>query len=189
MRSDLQSYNLAGTNSLGSPLAFIAGATVGVTPDLKPYLLNPIPNPTLGMGCSASVIAIDLAKDLLNARGRNGLALVVSTENLTQNLYLGDGVTLGPHPCRARSPVDPNSDPPNPNPHLDNGPILNPNPNPLPCLALPPTPTPTLGNDRSMLLQNTLFRCGGAAMLLSNSWAHAHKAKYVKEKLYKKKYV
>jgi 3-ketoacyl-CoA synthase len=41
------------------------------------------------MGCSASVIAIDLAKNLLKARP-NAIALVVSTENLTQNLYLGN---------------------------------------------------------------------------------------------------
>mmetsp|Transcript_15144 Transcript_15144/g.34981 ORF Transcript_15144/g.34981 Transcript_15144/m.34981 type:complete len:537 (-) Transcript_15144:76-1686(-) len=104
--------------SLFSPtpsLCALAAHHFGMRSDLQSYNLA-------GMGCSASVIAVDLAKDLLNARGRNGLALVVSTENLTQNLYLG--------------------------------------------------------NDRSMLLQNTLFRCGGAAMLLSNSWAHAHKAKY-----------
>lgn len=42
-----------------------------------------------GMGCSASLIAIDLAKNLLRSRP-NALALVVSTENLTQNLYLGN---------------------------------------------------------------------------------------------------
>lgn len=38
-----------------------------------------------GMGCSASVLAVDLAKNLLKTRP-NSLALVVSTENLTQNL-------------------------------------------------------------------------------------------------------
>lgn len=66
-----------------------------------------------GMGCSAGVIAIDLAKQLIqNSRSSQTLALVISTENLTQNLYTG--------------------------------------------------------NDRSMMMQNTLFRCGGAAMLLSS---------------------
>ncbi|CAN0237768.1 unnamed protein product, partial [Ectocarpus sp. 4 AP-2014] len=42
-----------------------------------------------GMGCSAGVISLDLAKDLLKARP-NSVALVVSTENLTQNLYHGN---------------------------------------------------------------------------------------------------
>jgi 3-ketoacyl-CoA synthase len=64
---------------------------------------------------------VDLAKQLLKARP-NALALVVSTENLTQNLYLG--------------------------------------------------------NDRSMLLQNTLFRCGGAALLLSNRRSDSLRAKF-----------
>ncbi|XLT12535.1 hypothetical protein HN51_058225 [Arachis hypogaea] len=37
-----------------------------------------------GMGCSAGVIAIDLAKDMLQVH-RNTYAVVVSTENITQN--------------------------------------------------------------------------------------------------------
>ena len=66
-----------------------------------------------GMGCSASVIAVDLASRLLtSAENRNCRAIVVSTENITQNWYRG--------------------------------------------------------NDRSMLLSNCLFRCGAAALLLSN---------------------
>lgn len=65
-----------------------------------------------GMGCSASLISIDLAKQLLAIR-RGAKALVVSTEILTPNFYHG--------------------------------------------------------NDRAFLIQNTLFRCGGAAMVLSNS--------------------
>ena len=65
------------------------------------------------MGCSASVIAVDLAAKLLtSAENRNCRAIVVSTENITQNWYRG--------------------------------------------------------NDRSMLLSNCLFRCGAAALLLSN---------------------
>jgi len=74
-----------------------------------------------GMGCSASVIAIDLAKQLI--QGNPGtLALVLSTENLTSQLYLG--------------------------------------------------------NKKGYLLQNTLFRVGGAAMLLSSRWSDGFRAKY-----------
>ncbi|KAI3662186.1 hypothetical protein MP638_002172 [Amoeboaphelidium occidentale] len=74
-----------------------------------------------GMGCSAGVIAIDLAKDLLQVH-RNSRCVVISTENITQNWYLG--------------------------------------------------------NDRSMLLSNCLFRTGGAAVLLSNKWTDHFSAKY-----------
>ncbi|XP_073019174.1 3-ketoacyl-CoA synthase 4 isoform X1 [Primulina eburnea] len=42
-----------------------------------------------GMGCSAGVIAIDLAKDMLQVHG-NTYAVVVSTENITQNWYFGN---------------------------------------------------------------------------------------------------
>ncbi|MQL92728.1 hypothetical protein Taro_025356 [Colocasia esculenta] len=42
-----------------------------------------------GMGCSAGVIAADLAKDLLQVHG-NTYAIVVSTENITQNWYFGN---------------------------------------------------------------------------------------------------
>ncbi|KAL6215878.1 hypothetical protein ACLB2K_015304 [Fragaria x ananassa] len=42
-----------------------------------------------GMGCSAGVIAVDLAKDLLQIH-RNTYAVVVSTENITQNWYFGN---------------------------------------------------------------------------------------------------
>lgn len=72
-----------------------------------------------GMGCSAGIISIELVKNLLNSRP-NSVALVVSTENLTQNLYHG--------------------------------------------------------NERSFLLQNTLFRCGGAAMLMTNRWTDAYRS-------------
>jgi len=74
-----------------------------------------------GMGCSAGVIAIDLAKDLLQVH-KNSNALVVSTENITLNWYQG--------------------------------------------------------NEKGMLLQNALFRCGGAAMMLSNRWIDSWNAKY-----------
>ncbi|KAM7257499.1 hypothetical protein ACFE04_013240 [Oxalis oulophora] len=74
-----------------------------------------------GMGCSAGIISIDLAKDLLQVH-RNTYALVVSTENMTYNWYTG--------------------------------------------------------NDRSMLVTNTLFRMGGAAILLSNKWTDRGRSKY-----------
>jgi 3-ketoacyl-CoA synthase len=64
-----------------------------------------------GMGCSAGLISLTLAKDLLQ-RHPNKLALVVSTELITQQIYVG--------------------------------------------------------TETNMLLQNALFRSGGAAVLLSN---------------------
>lgn len=73
------------------------------------------------MGCSASLISVDLAKSLLSAHP-NSNAVVISTENLTQNLYGG--------------------------------------------------------NERAFLLQNTLFRVGGAAMLFSNRLSAGFSAKY-----------
>ncbi|KAE8683348.1 3-ketoacyl-CoA synthase 9 [Hibiscus syriacus] len=42
-----------------------------------------------GMGCSAGVIAVDLAKDMLQVH-RNTYAVVVSIENITQNWYFGN---------------------------------------------------------------------------------------------------
>eukprot|EP00250_Pteridium_aquilinum_P015270 c22483_g4_i1 orf=323-1918(-) len=64
-----------------------------------------------GMGCSAGLLSIDLASRLLKVH-RNAYALVVSTENITSNMYFG--------------------------------------------------------NDRTMMVSNCLFRCGCAAMLLTN---------------------
>jgi 3-ketoacyl-CoA synthase len=82
--------------------------------DLRSYNLG-------GMGCSANVISVDLAKQLLqNQPGAR--ALVVSTEIITPNLYVG--------------------------------------------------------NDKSMLVQNTLFRAGGAALLLSSNPKDASRGKY-----------
>lgn len=74
-----------------------------------------------GMGCSASLISIDLAQQLLSKHSYKK-ALVVSTEILTPNFYHG--------------------------------------------------------NDRGFLIQNTLFRCGGAAMVLSNRWSDGRRAWY-----------
>lgn len=75
-----------------------------------------------GMGCSAGMISIDLAKKLLRERGRGGYALVVSTENITQNWYHGI--------------------------------------------------------ERSMLIPNTIFRMGSAAILLTNKRSERRRAKY-----------
>ncbi|TKV93991.1 hypothetical protein SEVIR_9G266300v4 [Setaria viridis] len=74
-----------------------------------------------GMGCSAGIIAIDLAKRLLQVHP-DTYALVVSTENITLNAYMG--------------------------------------------------------NNRPMLVTNTLFRVGGAAILLSNRAADRRRGKY-----------
>lgn len=74
-----------------------------------------------GMGCSAGLISVDLVKNLLNSKP-NSTALIVSTENLTQNLYHG--------------------------------------------------------NEKSFLLQNTLFRCGGAALILTNKWWDSFRARF-----------
>ncbi|XP_078153922.1 putative 3-ketoacyl-CoA synthase 20 [Carex rostrata] len=74
-----------------------------------------------GMGCSAGLIAVDLAKSLLKVHP-NTYALVASTENITLNGYMG--------------------------------------------------------NNRSMLISNTLFRMGGAAILLSNRQSDRRRAKY-----------
>ena len=41
-----------------------------------------------GMGCSAGLISVDLAKDLLQVH-RKATCIVISTENITQNWYLG----------------------------------------------------------------------------------------------------
>lgn len=50
--------------------------------DIKTYNLG-------GMGCSAGLISIELAKNLLKANP-NSYAVVVSTENITQNWYSGN---------------------------------------------------------------------------------------------------
>lgn len=55
-------------------------------PTVKTYNLG-------GMGCSAGLISIDLAKHLLKARP-NSYALVFSTENITQNWYFGNDKSM-----------------------------------------------------------------------------------------------
>jgi 3-ketoacyl-CoA synthase len=88
------------------------------TPSLSATIMNHfrMPSSTLnynlaGMGCSAGIIAVDLAKQMLQLFP-DSYALVVSTENLTFNWYPG--------------------------------------------------------TNKGMLVTNTLFRVGGAALLLSN---------------------
>lgn len=80
-----------------------------------------------GMGCSAGVIAIDLARKALKARSSGGYALIVSTENISQNWYKG-------------------------------------------C-------------ERSMLIPNTIFRMGAAAILLTDKRTERWRAKYQLEHL------
>jgi 3-ketoacyl-CoA synthase len=46
-----------------------------------------------GMGCSAGIIAVDLAKDVLRVH-RNSLALIVSTETLLLNWYTGKNPSM-----------------------------------------------------------------------------------------------
>ncbi|CAL0330528.1 unnamed protein product [Lupinus luteus] len=74
-----------------------------------------------GMGCSAGLISIDLAKDLLQAHP-NSYALIISMENMTLHWYVG--------------------------------------------------------NDRSKLVSNCIFRMGGAAILLSNKRCDKRRSKY-----------
>ncbi|GAB2274300.1 3-ketoacyl-CoA synthase 12 [Dionaea muscipula] len=74
-----------------------------------------------GMGCSASLISVDVVRNLFKAN-KNQYALIVTSESLTPNWYSG--------------------------------------------------------NDRSMILANCLFRCGGCAMLLTNKAALTKKAMF-----------
>ena len=98
------------------------------TPSLSAMIMNhykmrsSVKNFNLGgMGCSAGMVSIDLARDLL-AVYPNSTALVFSTENITMNWYPGQV--------------------------------------------------------KGMLLSNTLFRVGGAAILLTNKCSLARRAKY-----------
>jgi predicted naringenin-chalcone synthase len=93
--------------SLFSPTPSLASMIInkfGMRTDISSYNLS-------GMGCSAGLISVELAKNLLSSKP-NSRCIIVSTEIITPNLYSG--------------------------------------------------------NDKGFLLQNLLFRCGGAAILLSN---------------------
>eukprot|EP00557_Chaetoceros_sp_GSL56_P002163 CAMPEP_0176500598 /NCGR_PEP_ID=MMETSP0200_2-20121128/13653_1 /TAXON_ID=947934 /ORGANISM="Chaetoceros sp., Strain GSL56" /LENGTH=544 /DNA_ID=CAMNT_0017899309 /DNA_START=603 /DNA_END=2237 /DNA_ORIENTATION=+ len=102
--------------SLFSPTPSLCASVISkfqMRSDIHSYNLS-------GMGCGASLLALDLAKNMLHRRRMGGKALIVSTEIITPNLYIG--------------------------------------------------------NERAFLLQNTLFRCGGAAMIISNRWLDGSRA-------------
>jgi predicted naringenin-chalcone synthase len=102
--------------SLFSPTPSLCAAVIAhfqMRGDILSYNLS-------GMGCGASLLALDLGKNMLQRRKWGGKALVVSTEIITPNLYLG--------------------------------------------------------NERGFLVQNTLFRCGGSAMVISNKWMDGSRA-------------
>ncbi|CAM8997774.1 unnamed protein product [Rhodiola kirilowii] len=75
--------------SLFNPTPSLASMIVNhykLKPDIKSFNLG-------GMGCSAGLISIDLAKNLLKANP-NTYAIVVSTENITLNWYFGNDKSM-----------------------------------------------------------------------------------------------
>jgi 3-ketoacyl-CoA synthase len=108
-------------------------------PDVLNYNLG-------GMGCSAGVISIDLARRLMNERP-NSLAIVISTENITQNWYLGRDKVCSLSLTLSLSLF-------------------------VSGLAL------TLQRAQAMLLPNTLFRLGGAAIMLTNKPGDRRRCRY-----------
>jgi 3-ketoacyl-CoA synthase len=78
----------------------LSAAAVNPTPSLSASIINhfKMPASTInyslgGMGCSAGVIALDLARELLGNHP-NSVALVVSHENITMNYYTGAALWL-----------------------------------------------------------------------------------------------
>jgi 3-ketoacyl-CoA synthase len=104
--------------SLFNPTPSLAAMVInhfGMRSDVDAFSLG-------GMGCSAGILAVDLARKLLGELGRGGYALVVSTENISQNWYTG--------------------------------------------------------NERPMLIPNTIFRVGAAAIMLTNKRSERRRARY-----------
>eukprot|EP00981_Chlorochromonas_danica_P012869 scaffold5514_cov166-Ochromonas_danica.AAC.3 len=114
--------------SLFSPTPSLCSMVInkfGMRSDIHSYNLS-------GMGCSAGLISMDLVRNVLAGKP-NAVALIVSTEIITPNLYHG--------------------------------------------------------NERPFLLQNTLFRCGGAAVLVTNRWTDALRARFKLLHLVRTQYV
>ena len=135
-----------------------------------------------GMGCSAGMIACGLAQRLLKHEPGK-YALVVSTENITQNWYIlltllsCLNMTVQAHCRRHARPgmcslVICCSCSWQPLPHAG---LMH-------CWQLVlSTKCPACrynGNDRSMLIPNTLFRMGAAAMLMTSKFSERRRAKY-----------
>jgi len=123
-----QLFQSTGLNPKDVDILIVNCSLFNPTPSLSAMIINKykmrsdIRNYNLsGMGCSAGVISVDLVKDLLQVH-KNCNAVIVSTENITQNWYLG--------------------------------------------------------NQKAMLVSNTIFRLGGAAIFLSNKWKDSWRAKY-----------
>ena len=120
--------NKAGVHPRQVGVVITNSSLFNLTPSLSAAIMNHFKMPSTttnyhlaGMGCSAGVVAVDLARQCLETMPET-YCLVVSTENLTYNWYPG--------------------------------------------------------TDRSMLVTNTIFRVGGAAVLLSNRAADGRRAKY-----------
>lgn len=72
--------------SVFNPIPSLSSLVVnkfGLRSDIKTYNLG-------GMGCSANLIALDLASSCLRVSNRGTYAIVLSTENITENWYFGN---------------------------------------------------------------------------------------------------
>eukprot|EP00250_Pteridium_aquilinum_P017179 c23493_g1_i1 orf=406-1839(-) len=117
-----------GVDAKDIDIVIVNSSLFNPTPSLSAFVVNILKMRSnvrafnlAGMGCSAGLLSIDLARNLLKVH-RNSYALVVSTENITKNMYYGN-------------------------------------------------------SDKSMMVSNALFRCGCAAILLSNKPSSRSRAK------------